>query len=317
MSKFVRPTETSRLAAIGLIKVESDQEKYIWKTNTKDNPDKFPPVKYFFPEGFELLQKPKRGDWLTEHKEPGQPFARFITGPRTHPLPRSNIIYIQPLVFNTGEDISFEIISTLCEYANIFFGLPVKELNPVKDLDGKKQFKTVSRRINEYTNEPQINASEMMDFLKGIKPKDAFCIAGMTLCDIYPREEWHFAFGLASTENGTGVYSLARYLPETNERPMILRAIRVMCHEICHMFGIKHCIYYSCLMNGANHEDEAMSRPTFLCPSCLRKLHFMVGFDIRYRYGKMLEFWEQISLKGRKSNTFSEDIAWLNTRVSL
>ena len=36
------------------------------------------------------------------------------------------------------------------------------------------------------------------------------------------------------------------------------RACKVMVHEVCHMFGIKHCVYFHCLMNGSNHDEEAM-----------------------------------------------------------
>ncbi|CAM2725544.1 unnamed protein product [Rotaria socialis] len=32
---------------------------------------------------------------------------------------------------------------------------------------------------------------------------------------------------------------------------LLLRACRLLTHEICHLFGIAHCIYYSCLVNGS------------------------------------------------------------------
>ena len=34
-----------------------------------------------------------------------------------------------------------------------------------------------------------------------------------------------------------------------------------MTHEIGHMFGIKHCVHFNCLMNGSNHEEENDSKP--------------------------------------------------------
>ena len=314
MPKFIRPNEKARLEAIGLIKSDSNPVDYQWKVKVNNVTQSFPPIKYFIPDGFCLIPKPKSGDWLAEHKEPGQSFARFSTGPRSHPLPRKDVIYIQPLEFYTGQAIPENILNTLCKYAGIFFGLPVKKMKPIRDLLGDGALKLVKRRVNEHTSQTQVNASDIMSVLKGLKPTDAFCISGITLCDIYPRDEWNFVFGLASTEDGTGVYSLSRYLPETMERPMLLRAVRVMCHEICHMFGIKHCIYFSCLLNGSNHAEEAINRPTFLCPSCLRKLHFMVNFDIGERYENMLLFWENISQEG---SAFNEDIEWLKIRISL
>ena len=56
------------------------------------------------------------------------------------------------------------------------------------------------------------------------------------------------------------------------------------------MFGIKHCVYYECLMNGSNHDEEAANKPMSLCPVCLRKLQSNVKFDILERYERMLAY---------------------------
>lgn len=69
-------------------------------------------------------------------------------------------------------------------------------------------------------------------------------------------------FGLASLGGGTGVFSFCRYSPEWpgNEHDQgnwIKRAVYTMAHEITHMFGIKHCIYYECLMNGVMSAEES------------------------------------------------------------
>ena len=61
-----------------------------------------------------------------------------------------------------------------------------------------------------------------------------------------------------------------------------------MTHEICHTFGLEHCIYYTCLMNGCNNMKEAKKQPLYECPVCLRKLHYSIGFDPLERYQKML-----------------------------
>ena len=62
------------------------------------------------------------------------------------------------------------------------------------------------------------------------------------------------------------MFSFARYDPhfwgegeemKESERYKILeyRAVKVMLHEIGHMFGLKHCIYFSCLMQGSMHDE--------------------------------------------------------------
>jgi archaemetzincin len=59
----------------------------------------------------------------------------------------------------------------------------------------------------------------------------------------------------------------------------------VLEHETGHMVGLAHCIYFNCLMNGSNHLAESDRRPLHLCPVCLRKLQWSIGFDVVARYG--------------------------------
>ena len=60
-----------------------------------------------------------------------------------------------------------------------------------------------------------------------------------------------------------------------------------MVHEIGHMFGLKHCIFYSCVMNGSNHLEENKNKGMELCPVCVRKLHENLQFDMLDRYSAL------------------------------
>ena len=57
-----------------------------------------------------------------------------------------------------------------------------------------------------------------------------------------------------------------------------------MLHEIGHMFGLRHCIYFDCCMNGSNHLEENNKRAFDLCPICIRKLQHNIGFSLLERY---------------------------------
>ena len=59
----------------------------------------------------------------------------------------------------------------------------------------------------------QVNAGEILTEMAKSTPADAFCVSGITMCDLYPRDDWNFVFGLARLGDGVGVYSLARYTP--------------------------------------------------------------------------------------------------------
>jgi archaemetzincin len=69
---------------------------------------------------------------------------------------------------------------------------------------------------------------------------------------------------------------------------------QVMSHELCHIFGLKHCYYFNCAMNESASIAEAATQPLFLCPVCLRKMHKVVGFNPLERYRQMLQVIKQL-----------------------
>lgn len=119
-------------------------------------------------------------------------------------------------------------------------------------------------------------------------------------------------FTAANAKNQVGVFSFHRFLTKTpppNGYPngTLWRSVRLMTHELCHQFNIKHCVEYRCLMNGCNHLDEADSRPIDLCPSCLRKLHHSCGFDPIMRYRALLDYC--------RKHDFHNEVEWFTKRL--
>ncbi|XP_078481242.1 archaemetzincin-2-like [Ciona intestinalis] len=308
-------------------------------------------------------------DWLSNHEESGQTFESFwrsyangelqatlqndggkpaATRPQTarasrpprfagskRPTGKTKTICILQLgPFPGDEDKESKIdepndfmvwLKTYC--SAFFYSAKVVVLPPVSVADVACQF-----RVNELTGRFQLKAADILKHLHKVKPKHADCLVAVTMTDLYPRPNWDFVFGLASTNasgefGGVGVFSFARYddifyetwtqgkdemrrLPcggldySVFEKPpkrvdgstipvtdiLLLRACRVMAHEVGHMFGLKHCIWSKCLMNGSNHIQESDMRPSFLCPVCLRKLQVVLGFDLLTRYKAMKEW---------------------------
>jgi len=56
------------------------------------------------------------------------------------------------------------------------------------------------------------------------------------------------------------------------------------------MFGITHCVYYRCLMNGFNGIEENYKKPFEFCPICFRKISTNIGFNIELRYKNLLKY---------------------------
>src|SRR5437867_1534961 len=220
------------------------------------------------PAAFEPIRAPGPSDWLANHPEKGQTFDDFVRSQPNRPTAERRIIYLQPLgTFDLGP---------LKEFTEAFFMMPVVVRSPL-DLTTAP----ITSRANPNTGQRQLLTTEILAYLRRQLPPDAFCMLGITVIDLYPDPAWNFVFGQASLHDRVGVYSFARYGGEAR------RSCKVVAHETSHMFGIEHCIYFRCVLNGSNHLAESDARPLHLCPVDLRKLQWSVGFDVAERYRRL------------------------------
>ena len=259
-------------------------------------------------EDFKTIRAPEANDWLAEHAERGQTFESFQRTPRNIPSSTSRTICNLPLgAFVEGKGPA---LKDLEEYAAAYFGMPVKMM-PGAPLESNALLK---RRTRE-GGLVQYLTLDILKAMLGAVPRDAFCVVGVTMEDLYPDESWNFVFGQAAYADRVGVFSFKRYSPEFNGEPwndetrrkMLRRSCQVLVHETGHMFGIKHCTWFECVMCGSNHLGESDSRPMHACPVCLRKLHSSAKFDLKSRYQNLLNFYQK--------HGFTSDAAWVTARL--
>lgn len=269
---------------------------------------------------FQLITVHCDSDWISAHPEELQDFESFYRDPyRKTPNASHNTIYIQTIgSFGEAGPQTDRYVEWLREYCQAFFyGLSVKLLPAVTVAETRCSF-----RVNSNSYNLQILTGDLLRFLGNRKPKDAFCIVGITMIDLYPKDSWNFVFGQASLSMGMGVFSFARYDDNFYSRnyagrlkkrlqpkqgdysvfdgyytppitsTLLLRSCKTMTHEIGHMFGIKHCQWLTCVMQGSNHLEESDRRPLDFCPICLRKLQSAIGFKIADRYKALLQWME-------------------------
>jgi archaemetzincin len=251
----------------------------------------------FDPELFARKIPPQPGDWLDRFPEIHQTFEAYINSSPPRPTEQRKKIVLQPLgTFAADEQ---HLLRQVREHAELFFALPV-ELAKALPLpsQGRRQRKESGNSWVQHRTGTILERALLPRL-----PADAITYLGVTMADLYPQSSWNFVFGEASLDERVGVYSFARFLPRfTGERrptpvKLLRRGLAVLSHEAGHMFGITHCVRYECLMNGSNSLDELDRQRATLCPNCLHKLAWNVGFDVRARYRALGDFYRRENLE--------------------
>lgn len=112
--------------------------------------------------------------------------------------------------------------------------------------------------------------------------------------------------------------SAHKALSELSSSPKMLtglwlgRVCRTASHELGHCFGIDHCVYYACAMQGSASLAEDARQPPYLCPIDLAKMLQATGTEAEQRYLALLGFCNQ----HKDIQLFAAFAAWIEARLS-
>ena len=273
-------------------------------------------------EDYDPIPIPRPGDWLWENKESYQTFKLFDSGIKNVPNKFKSVIYLKNMdVGLEGTLITDEVMDKFVQVMQLYYPTGVK----VQVLKNKNNFENlkIKSRKNPWTDLLQYSGSDALTILLDIIPKDGFMILGITSFDIYNKEEQNFVFGLARSMSSTGLFSIQRYYEDLkysikDKDDLLLNAVKgaagTMVHEVGHLFGIKHCVYFNCKMNGGSMFTETPSAPAYdFCPVCIRKLRSSLKFDIKDRLSNLAKGLSEIF---GKSVGLSNEIAFFENRYN-
>jgi archaemetzincin len=242
------------------------------------------------------LPPPQPGDWLAEHKEPGQSYAQYLRGRPIRVDKNRRTIYVQPL--GKFDATQRKVLDRTAEFLGIYFQLPVKQSDDLS-LD---VIPAAARREHPTWHVKQILSTYVLDkVLRPRLPADACAYIALTTSDLWPGEGWNFVFGQASLSERVGVWLIARngdpHGGDAEFRSCLLFTLKTASHETGHMFSMQHCTLYECNMCGSNNREEADRHPLWLCPHCLAKLCHATGADPAQRFKDLAAFSKREGLK--------------------
>ncbi len=214
------------------------------------------------------------GDWLAANHEHGQTFEEYRASSPERALSPRRVLYVVQLgPMSEGQGEAF---SAVADFLGIFYDLPVKHLDPIPESAVPADAVHESRRgSRQFQTGPLLE-----DLLPQRVPSNAAALLAFTATDLWPGPGWNYVFGQATWRQRVGVFSFCRLFqgPFGKERGL-RRALAISAHEVGHLFGMRHCTKWLCLMNGCNSLSELDRHPLWLCPECLMKLTLATGAD--------------------------------------
>ena len=173
--------------------------------------------------------------------------------------------------------------------------LPVRVVSQMS----QKRLLSFEHRVDS-DGQLQLKTGPLHAHLESIKSRGDFVVLGFTNTDLYPGDEWNFVFGEANHATGTGLFSFARYRAPGDLAATARRSCGVLLHELIHLFGVRHCVFFECLTNGSNSLAESDARPWRPCPVDLRKLHWALapvgGLDLAAREAALARLCEDLGM---------------------
>lgn len=238
-----------------------------------------------------------RGDWTSTkdgQSDMMESFECFLDGRK------SKVGEGQALGIVSIGDLSDQIpMDALKEFLQAYYSLPVVSLDSLRVASIPS---TAWRTICCYA--PQADGNEILnEVLQPLKEQCAgrwWGVAAITHEDLMydPKDGEDYVYGLSNSDIGAAVVSTRRiWQPAAVGFELSrLRFLKLVTHEIGHLFHLRHCLTHACVMNGVETVDQIDRHPLEACPDCMVKICWTCQVHPKVRYERLAEACERLGM---------------------
>ena len=160
----------------------------------------------------------------------------------------------------------------------------------------------------------ELNSGEILDMLFNFRNKSTLMILGLTAYNIFNPDIPDDTIMGFSSGDGASIVSLTECY-DNKLKDVVIRnknaffeMVKTSLHELCHTFGIDHCVDYHCIMN-SQYVKESYKNPIYFCPICLCKLYVGLNLGLEKRFNDLYQFYV--------NNNMEESALWIKNRINL
>jgi len=242
------------------------------------------------------LARSRPGMRLVSEAGPGQTFDAWRSSRPETALGARRVVYVQPIgAFDPAEQ---RVLALTAELLGLYFGLPVKALEPLPVDDA---WPKEARRADRSWGPDQLLVPYVLEQV--LKPRvadDAAVVLGLTTNGLWEGNDWTFTYGRTPPRERVAIWSTSRNgelgRDADEQEACVRRTFKTAIHEIGHVLSIDHCTAYACAMRDAEDLDGVDKRPLWMCPECEAKLLSATGVDPVWHYERLAAFFRDLDM---------------------